>query len=328
MTTYGSISQRTAAWAATQMLKAAEPILVLQKFAQVKPIPKNTAEAVKFRRPVPFAPATTPLVEGVTPAAKAMTYVDVAVTLGQYGDVISITDKVADLAEDPVLKDATDQCGPQAAETTEVITWGVLRGGTSVLYGNGVARNAVNTTIALSKLRAATRFLKAQRAKEVTKMLASDVKFGSEPVAPAFIAFGHTDLEADIRNLAGFVPAEKYGQAVQALPYEIGKVEGIRFILTPVLAPWADAGGAKGAMKSTGGTSADVYPLVIVGAEAYGVTPLKGANAIKPMVLNPGEPRGGDPLGQRGSVGWKTWFAAVRLNEAWMTRIEVAVTDL
>lgn len=328
MTTYGSLSQRTAAWAAAEMLKNAEPVLVLQKFAQSKPIPKNKAEAVKFRRPVPFAPATTPLVEGVSPTAKAMAYTDVSVTLSQYGDVIGITDKVQDLAEDPVLKDATAQCGPQAAETTELITWGVLRGGTSVFYNNGIARNAVNTAITLGKLRAVIRFLRAQRAKEVTKMLAADVKFGTEPVAPAFIAFGHTDLEADIRNLTGFVPTEKYGQSMKALPYEVGKVEGIRFILSPMLDPFANAGGAKGSMKSTGGTNADVYPLVVVGAESYGVTPLKGAEAITPMVLPPGVPRSGDPLGQRGTVGWKTWFAAVRLNEAWMARIEVAVTDL
>ncbi|MCD2476522.1 N4-gp56 family major capsid protein, partial [Staphylococcus aureus] len=72
----------------------------------------------------------------------------------------------------------------------------------------------------------------------------------------------------------------------------------------------------------------DVYPIVIVGQDAYGTVALKGATAITPMVLNPGTPRGGDPLGQRGTVGWKTYFTAIRLNEAWMARLEVAVTDL
>jgi len=45
-TTYGSISQRTAAWAATEMLQHAEPILVLSKFGQSKPLPKNKADTV------------------------------------------------------------------------------------------------------------------------------------------------------------------------------------------------------------------------------------------------------------------------------------------
>jgi hypothetical protein len=33
-----------------------------------------------------------------------------------------------------------------------------------------------------------------------------------------------------------------------------------------VFAPFADAGGAKGAMRSTSGTSADVYPILYFGA--------------------------------------------------------------
>ena len=46
LTDYGQISQRTAAWAATEMLSHAEPIIVLGKFGQTKPIPKNTADNV------------------------------------------------------------------------------------------------------------------------------------------------------------------------------------------------------------------------------------------------------------------------------------------
>ncbi|MCD6006904.1 hypothetical protein [Halomonas sp. IOP_31] len=45
-TTYGDISQRTAAWAATDQLNHAEPILVLSKFGQSKPLPKNKADTV------------------------------------------------------------------------------------------------------------------------------------------------------------------------------------------------------------------------------------------------------------------------------------------
>jgi N4-gp56 family major capsid protein len=43
------------------------------------------------------------------------------------------------------------------------------------------------------------------------------------------------------------------------------------------------------------------------------------------MVVNP-KPAPGDPLAQRGTVGWKAWQAAVILNDAWMARAEVAAT--
>lgn len=326
-TTYGSISQRTAAWAAAEMLAHAEPILVLSKFGQSKPMPKNKADTVKFRRPVPFNIPDTPLAEGVTPTAQQMQYEDVEVQLKQWGAWVEITDVVNDLAEDPVLSDASMLCGEQAAETVEVQTWGAIRAGTNVFYANGAARSAVNTKISLAKQRAITRALKAQRAKKVTSMVGGSPNYSTEPVDAAFIAFAHTDLEADIRDMVGFVPTEKYG-SMKALPYEIGKVEDVRYVLSPVLDKFADAGGAAGSMVSTTGTNADVYPVVYVAKESYGLVPLKGKNAVTPKVLNPDTPRGGDPLGQRGSVGWKTYFVAKVLNEAWLARLEVAASEL
>ena len=82
-TTYSGLSQRTNAFAAKEMLAHAEPILCLSKFGMTKPMPKNKANQVKFRRPVPLAVATTPLTEGAPPTANAMTYEDVSVTLSQ-----------------------------------------------------------------------------------------------------------------------------------------------------------------------------------------------------------------------------------------------------
>lgn len=325
---YGSINQRTAAWAATEMLAHAEPVVVLSKFGQSKPLPKNKADNVKFRRPVPFAAATTPLTEGVTPTAKAMAYEDVSVSIAQYGDLYQITDKVADMAEDPVLKDAAMLCGEQAGETLELITYGVLKGGTNVFYNNGSARNAVNTAVTLNKIRAVVRGLMAQKAKRLTKMLSGSTSFDTKPIEAGYIAFGHTDLEADLRNVTGFTPVANYGSRQPLCPEEVGSVESVRFILSPTLAPIANAGGAKGTMKSTGGTSADVYPIIFIGQDAFGVVPLKGSGAITPSVINPGTIDKSDPLGQRGFVGWKTWFAAVRLNETWIARLEVAATDL
>jgi len=326
-TTYSGLSQRTNAFAAKEMLAHAEPILCLSKFGMTKPMPKNKANVVKFRRPIPLAVATTPLTEGAPPTAKAMTYEDVTVTLSQYGDIVEITDVVHDLAEDPVLKDSAMMCGEQAAETIETLMWGVLQGGTNVFYANGSARNAVNTAITLNKQRAITRALKAERCKKITSMLSSSVKYGTEAVDAAFIAFAHTDLESDIRDLVGFVPTEKYG-SMKALPYEIGKVEDVRYILTPVLSSIEDAGGVENGMVSAGGSNADIYPVVYAGKDAYGHVALKGANAMTPSIINPGTIDKSDPLGQKGIVGWKTYHKSFIANQAWMARLEVGATAI
>ena len=332
-TTYGSLSQRTVAYAAKEMLAHAEPILVLNKFGMAKPMPKNKAEKVKFRRPVPLdidATLLGGLTEGSPNPSKAITYEDVEVTLGQYGEVVEITDRVQDLAEDPVLKDASMLCGEQAAETIEVLTWNVLQGGTNVFYSDAAtARNEVNNVITLQKQRAITRALKGERAKKVTSMVSSSVKYGTEAIDASFIAFAHTDMESDIRNMTGFVPTEKYG-SMKALPYEIGKVEDVRYILSPVLASIADAGGlaSTNSTVSTTGTNADVYPVIYIAKDSYGHVALKGAEAITPSILNPGTPSKSDPLGQLGYVGWKTYHKAFIANEAWMARLECAVSEL
>lgn len=326
-TTYGGLSQRTVAYAAANHLKHAAPIVVLGRYGMTKPIPKNTSEKVKFRRPVPLPLAKTPLTEGSPPTSKAMQYEDVEVTLDQYGDVVEITDKVQDLAEDPVLKDATELTGEQSSETLESLLWGILRAGTNVVYANGSARNAVNKKISLPKQRKITRLLKNERAKKITSMLSASPKYNTEPVDAAFIGLAHTDCESDIRDLPGFVPVEKYGQ-MKAMPFEIGKVEDVRYVLTPVLEAFPDAGGAKGTMMSTSDTNADVYPIVYIGKDSYGHVCPKGKKGVEMKIRQPGEIDSNDKLGQKGWVGWKTWWKGFIANEMWMVRLEVAVSNL
>lgn len=327
-TTYGDIGNRTAGFAVAEMLKHAEPVTILSKFGVSKPAPKNKTDTVKFRRPVPFAVPTSPLAEGVTPIPGQMSYEDVQVTLKQWGDLVEITDKVNDLSEDPVLKDASKLAGEQAAATIEQIIYGVLKAGTSVFYANGSARNAVNTAPTLNDQRRVIRYLTAMKAKRITGILGPSTSISTKPVEAAYVAVTHSDMESDIRNMTGFIPVASYGQRSVLCPEELGSVESVRYIVSPDLAPIADAGGATAGFLSTTGTSADVYPIIYIGQESYGLVPLKGMDAIKPSVLNPDTISKSDPLGQRGYVGWKSYFAALILNQTWIARLECAATVL
>ncbi|MCV0395472.1 MAG: N4-gp56 family major capsid protein [Rhizobiaceae bacterium] len=323
------ISQRTNVYAERQMLKHAGPVMVLEKTGPlIKPMPKNKSTTIKFRRPVPFEAATTPLQEGVTPSATQMRFEDVSATLEQYGQVGVITDVIEDTHEDPILNELTVQLGENVGRTKEALNWANLRGGTNVFYANGAARNAVNTVISLNKQRAVLRALKAQKAMKITNVLDGSPNFKTRPVEAAFIAVGHTDLEADIRNLPGFVPVSEYGRRQTVSEYECGSVEDVRYLLSPDLEPFEDAGGAKGSMVSTGGTSADVYPILYFGKEAWGIVPLRGQGSIEPTIIPVSQKTKDDPLGQRGYAGWKMWHVSLILNQLWMARLEVATTDL
>lgn len=326
-TKYGDINQRTAAWAATEMLAYAEHVAVLSKLGLTKPMPKNKAETVKFRRPIPFDAVTDPIVEGVTPTAQKVAYEDVTATLKQYGRPIEITDKVQDLSEDPALQTASMLAGDQAGNTIEQVLFGILKAGTNVVYANGSARGNVNTAISLQKQRAVTRALQAQKAKMITRVLASGPGYGTSAVEAGYVAVGHTDLEHDIRALNNFVPVAKYAQRSTISDYELGTVDRVRYILSPDLDPFPDAGGAAGTMVSTSGSNADVYPVLFFGQDAFAHVPLKGAEAITPMVVM-AKPNSADPMAQRNYVSWKTWYTAVILNESWMCRLETACTEL
>lgn len=326
------ISQRTEVWAAQEMLEKTFPVIVLDKFALNRPMPKNKGTAIKFRRVKVFDAATQPLVEGVTPSSTAFRYEDVAGNLKQYGQVVTISDVIEDTHEDPVLKDAADECGDNIGRTMEALNWGVLRAGTSVFYSNGTARTDVNTPITLNKLRAVVKSLKAQKAKPITEILSSSMDYATFSVEAAYIAVCHTDLEPDIRNLAGFKPVADYGTRKTVHENEFGTVENIRFVTSPDLDPIPDAGaayaGSGTAMVTTSGTSADVYPIIVLGKNAYGMVPLRGQGSVDPTIIPPGKKTKDDPLGQRGFVGWKSWHLCLILNQTWMTRIECSVTDI
>lgn len=326
--TYGDISPRTAAFAAKELLKRGLPLLVLEKFAQSKPLPGNSTNAMIFRRYNALALATTPLTEGVTPVSKKLTKTDVPVTLNQYGDLVETTDVIEDTHEDDVLKETIGILGEQAAQTIETVRYNVLKASTNKFYSNGTARTDVNTALTAAKQKQIVRALKRQNAMFITNVGKSTPDFNTEAVRPCYVGLAHTDLTDDIRDMTGFIDAKDYGHGMTPFEGEIGSVGDVRYIVSNIFTPYESGGGAKGSMVSTDGTSADVYPVIYLGKDSWATVALKGKYAITPMVMNPNKPSKSDPLGQRGSVAWKTMQNAVILNDAWMGVAEVAATEL
>jgi N4-gp56 family major capsid protein len=209
----------------------------------------------------------------------------------------------------------------------EKTRYNVLKAGTNVFYSNGSARASVNTVFALNDQRRVTRFLKRQLGKAITSTVKSTPAYGTEAIAPSFICIVHPDLEPDLRAISSFVPAEKYG-TMSPWDGEIGKIEDVRYLATTIIEPFASGGTSGGSnVLETDGTNADVYPMLYLARDAYGIVAFKGANALTPMVVNP-KASDSDPLAQRGHVGWKGYSATIILNDFFMGRLEVAVSDL
>ena len=341
-TAYGDITPRQAAFSMAGFLSRAIPNMTIERFGQAFVVPTNNTQTAKFRRyylagatgsagsgsgAYAHPTALTPLTEGETPAGKKMASKDYTVQLLQYGDYVEFSDVIQDTHEDypALLRELMNSLGEEAAVTVETLRFNVLKSGTNVFYANGSARNAVNTAISLELQRKVTRSLKRQNARPISSVIKSSPAYNTQPIEASYFALVHPDVENDIRDMDGFISTKHYA-SVQPFEGEIGAVEEVRYIRSTVFAPWADAGGAKGAMLSTTGVNADVYPVIYLARDAFGTVALRGKSVASIMVVQP-KPAHGDPRGQRGTAGWKLWNATVILQDAFLVRAEVAATN-
>jgi N4-gp56 family major capsid protein len=344
MQNYGTVPSRNLIRAEREMLKHAEPIKVLSSFGVQKDQPKNSTDTVVFRRALPIdansvgGPASVDpsqylLQEGTTPTSRSIQYQDVTAVLQQYGVLMKISSRAEAMYEDDIPKDMQQLVGEHMGTLEELINFGQVRGGTSVVYANGSTRAGVNSAINLNRLRQAARQLELAHAKRVTNKLAAGVNFGTSAIMPAYLVFIHTDLEADVRNLPGFVPTVEYGSQQQVHEREVGSVEQFRFISSPYFRAFAGAGAAvaAGTVLVNGGNgagNADVYPVLITAQDAWGQVALKGMGSANPIYLPASQRTHANPMGMFGYVGSQFYKTAVRLNESWMVRLEVAASAL
>ena len=239
-------------------------------------------------------------------------------TSKRYGGPITITDVIIDTHETGA-GEAVDALGEQAAQMIERMRFGVVKSGTNVVFSNGSARNAVNTPVGITTQRRAIRSPEALNAPGSPASCARPPPTAPSRSARPMSACVTPDLEGDIRNLPGFVPAEKYG-SISPWENELGKWR-TRYLTSTIFDPWADAGGAKagasGTCLSTIAPARTMYPLLYVGSDAYGIVRTQGrlchhrpsSTLSRPTLTS---------LGQRGHAGWKSMQTAVILNDLWM----------
>lgn len=327
------------------ILKGAIPVEVLGIAGVQKPMPKNNSPVMVFRRWLPPGNTDNRWIttsnmqtyasdrqtsEGQTPSSITLQPVDITVTLAQYAVLYTVTDQVVDLFEDDVASEMKRQTGETMGLVREMVRYGALRAATNVFYAGGSNRATVSRSLDLNLLRRVTRGLLNNHAKRVSKVLSSSGSYGTQAVEAGFLVFCSTDMEAAIRDLPGFKNVVDYGTKQMINENEIGSVERYRFILSPELVGYPNAGAAVGAtgLFSTSGANVDVYPVIVCGEEAWGQVTLRGASAMDVTWIAPGTKDKSDPLGQRGYIGAKAYHTAVILNQGFMALVEAGAPDL
>ena len=343
---YGDLSKNDAFTIQKKMLPIAKRLLTFAKFAQKETKPQKQGLEIRHRRYERFPIVDTPIAEGVTPDFSSLEHTTLMHTLKQYGSYVNTTDVQLAAAADPVLKIISERQATQAGETIDFLSYKVFRAGTQVKYvgTSASARSDVDMTIGgvaptvndptagtqtLAALQTAIRALQNNDAIKLKSKLKASVGVATEPIRESYVAICHPDLQQDIQQLPGFVAVEKYSDQGDAIEGEIGGVEGVRFITTTQATPFKDAGDTNGVANcvSTGAANADVYPVLIFAEDAIGCATLGGMDSLRSKVVMP-KPGPGDPLGQRGTVAWDTFYSCVILQDLWMYRLEVACTKL
>lgn len=291
------------------LIDCSSPKLVHDQFGQKRPIPAGHGKTIEFRKVSPLPVSTTPLTEGVTPESQQLTITTVETPVQQYGGYVELSDLVVLTAIDNNLVIAAKQLGAQAGRTLDAITREVLAGGTNVQYAEGQVtqrdqlvggKEDGNHYLTIDAVRRAVRTLKKQDA---------------EPIGDSFIGIIHPDVAYDLMNDPKWVNVKSYADPEGIYAGEIGKIENVRFVETTEAKVFEGAG-AEGR---------DVYATLILGDNAYGVTEIEGGG-LQLIVKQLGSGGASDPLDQRASVAWKATRAAVRLQEAYMVRIETTST--
>jgi N4-gp56 family major capsid protein len=328
-----------------ETLRHAIPVEVLSLGFSMKQIPKNSGDNVIYRRWLPYGAATTNantinrwsvtaashiVSEGVTPAADTITPQDVSVTLQQYAAVYAWTDKTAEMYEDDIPAEAKTQLGQRMGLVREMIRYGAAKACTNASYAGGTTRATVAAVVSLNFLRKIAQTLLANHAEMKSKVLSASQNYDTSAIERGFIVMCHTDLEPDIRDLPGFVPTAKYGQRQVLNEHELGSVERFRFVTSPELASYPDAGAAVAGttLYATSSTNADVYPMLVFAEDAAFDIALRGSKSFDLTVIPHTQKDKSDILGQRGYAGAKFWSAALVVNNGWMAVGEVARTSL
>lgn len=269
----------------TSLLENARNEHYYNQFGQKQPLPKNGGNTVEWRAFETYAPALTPLEEGVTPDGNKVSMRKTEKQIAQYGDYTTVSDRLELEAVDPIITGVTEEHGAQAGDTLELVTRAELLTGTVRRTPGKKEVTALTASDTITST--------------LVNQTATDLKKQKTPkINGKYIGVVHPSVSFDLRESAGWLEVHKYASPEEIYNGEIGMLHGVRFIES-TLAP----------VELKGAGNAAVYHTFIFGKDAYGIID-PTAESLEVIVKQRGSAGTSDPLNQRSTVGWKASHAA------------------
>ena len=298
--TYGNLTAEQRTFYDRTLLSRLLPNLTFLKYGQKRPMPKNKGDNINFRRFNSLDVPANSLTEGVTPDGDNLSITAVTAAVKQEGNWVRLSDKISMVGIDPVLTEAAALMGENAAETLETRCADVIFKGTSQQFAGGAASAAA---IAAGKV------VNSEEIKKAVRTLRNN---NAKPMEGGYyIGFCDPSVAYDLQNDALWQDISKYNGVQNIMNGEIGRIHGVRFILTTMCPT-----------DATTATAGTLHKTLIVGKDAYGVVDVDGSSKPEIIIKPTGSAGTEDPLNQRGSVGWKAMAVTVRLQELAMVCIQ------
>ena len=294
-----------------RLLSVAEQNLVFHRYGSKHPIPANQGKSINLRRfeKIVVTAGSYTLVEGTPPTETQATVSSVTASISQYGQYSKISDVLETQAIDPIIEQFVDKYGIAMAEGIDTVVRDVVDATTTIQYADASARVG---TSGVSDATGSGNYLDAAEILEARRTLRRANARAVE--GNNYICLIHPDNAKDLFEDSDIVNAFQYAQtrggANPLLTGVLGDWMGVRFVETTNLS----------ILPSNGMSGADIYEVVMLGAEAYAVTELS-ALAAKVVIHPRGSGGHSDPLEQYSTVGWKAALTAVILNQNFLLKI-------
>ena len=333
--TTSTLSNQYQNYFSKKLLTYAVQALVLDQFGEKAPLPAKAGHKAitMFRYGAPSTGSIETLTEGTTASGtRDLTLSKIEKSLIQRGQVIKLTDVLTATDLFNSLQQSITTSGQDAALDMDTITRncvvGSNVGGTAKENGDGSAldnsdtltEQYVGTSDDYSDFDATT----SDNTMDAAAILEAVTKLKVNRAQPArggqYVAVTSPQVLSDIMQITEWVNAAQYSNVQELYKGEVGSLYGAKFVMTTN--GWSSVYSSDDddrfaySVAGGGGQAAgkNIHAPLFFGQQAYGVPELSSQSPFGPKVIITDDADKTDPLNQLTTVGFKTFWTALRLN--------------
>lgn len=295
----GSLASDQQVYFSAKLLEVAVLITILDQWGDKEPIPSNSSKTIQFNRMEKLSTSLTPtqLTEGVSPDADGLQMSQFQAVAEQYGKLIRLSDLAELTSKHDVVGRALYMLGLHAAETYDILIFGVLNAASNVYVPNSktTATLTASDTIGYTDL---------------TQIHASLMDNGGRPFADGdYIFVVPPQTHAAMQNDPDFKASNQFGKPERLWRGEVDELAGFRVVKS-------NAPGFAPNTSTTSGYANKTYNSFALARNAYQISDLQN---LRVYAAAPGGQI--DTLQQSRKIGYKFAFKAIITNQNWIYRV-------